>query len=214
MRPFVGFNTSLEDNDWKIRLTYTTTNTAFIKAPADPLVNALNQVPQALWPQAAGLHDRLKGVDTQTHYFSVGFSYDKYNWVVQSEFALIASRWVSVDMTNGYLSAGRRFGPVTLYTVGSYARSNSQPRVDQNQLFSADLQGLATATQNLLNAVHIDQNTVSVGLRWDFHPRAALKAQWDHTWTRKHGGGLLDLKIPLDHDITLNTFSANLNFVF
>ncbi len=214
MRPFVGFNTSLEDNDWKIRLTYSTTNTAFIKSPANPFVNALNRVPQTAWPQAAALHDRLKGVNTQTHYFSVGFSYDKHNWVVQSEFALIASRWVSVDMTNGYLSAGRRVGPVTFYTVGSYARSSSHPRVDQNQIFSADLLDLATVTQNLLNALHIDQNTVSVGLRWDFHPKAALKAQWDHTWTRKHGGGLLELKKPLDHDITLNTFSANLNFVF
>lgn len=214
MRPFVGFNTSLEDNDWKIRLTYSTTDTAFIKAPADPLVNALNLVPQALWPQASALHDRLKGVDTQTHYFSAGFSYDKHNWIIQSEFSLIASRWASVDMTNGYLSVGRRIGPVTLYTVGSYARSSSRPRVDQNQILSADLRDLAFATQNLLDAVRIDQNTVSVGLRWDFYPRTALKLQWDHTWTRKHGGGLLDLKKPLDHDITLNMFSANLNFVF
>jgi len=103
----------------------------------------------------------IKRRDTQTHYFSAGFSYDKHNWVVQSEFALIASRWASIGMTNGYLSAGRRIGPVTLYTVGSYARSNNQPRVDQNQIASADLQGLAIATQNLLNAVHIDQNTVS-----------------------------------------------------
>ncbi|MBX3631130.1 MAG: hypothetical protein KF908_14730 [Nitrosomonas sp.] len=214
MRPFVGFNTSLEDNDWKLRFTYTTTDTAFIKSPTDSLVNALNQVPQTIWPQAAVLYDQLKGINTQTHYFSAGFSYDKHNWVVQSEFALIASRWIGVDMTNGYLSAGRRIGPVTFYTVGSYAKSGSHPRIDQNQHFPADLEGLATATQNLLNALHIDQNTVSVGLRWDFHPKAALKAQWDHTWTRKHGGGLLELKKPLDHDITLNTFSLNLNFVF
>lgn len=214
MRPFVGFNTSLEDNDWKIRFTYATTDTSFIRAPADPLINALNQVPQALWPQAGRLHDRLKGINTQTHYLSAGFSYDNYNWVVQSEFSLIASRWVSVDMNNGYLSVGRRVGPMTFYTVGSYAKSNSRPRVDQSQIFSANLQGLAVATQNLLNAVNTNQNTLSVGVRWDLHPKAALKAQWDHTWTRKNGGGLLDLKKPLDHDITLNTFSVNLNFVF
>lgn len=214
MRPFVGFNTSLEDNNWKVRLTYTTTDKASIRVPADPLVKALYQVPQAAWPQAGYLFNRLKGVNSQAHYFSVGFSYDKHNWVVQSEFSLIASQWTSINMTNSYLSAGWRFGPVTFYTVGSYAKSNARPRVDQSQIHAPELLGLATATQNLLNAVHIDQNTLSVGARWDLHPQAALKIQWDHTWSRKHGGGLLELKKPLDHNIQLNTFSANLNLVF
>lgn len=214
MRPFVGFNTSLEDNNWKVRLTYATTDTASIRSPVDPLLNALNQVPQTSWPQASALYNRLIGVNKQTHYYSAGFSYDNHDWVVQSEFSLMTSKWLSVNMTNGYLSVGRRFGPVTFYTVGSYAKSRDNPRVDRTQIITSGIEGLVSVTEDLLNAVHTDQNTVSLGFRWDLHPQAALKAQWDHTWVRKHGGGLMVLKEPLDHDITLNTFSLNLNFVF
>ena len=214
MRPFVGANASLESDNWKVRLTYATTNTSRLDTPFQSLLNTLNQIPQTAWPQAASLRNSLTGKDKQTHYYSIGLAYDDSQWTVQSEFAMMTSKWISLDMTNGYLSVGRRFGSVTLYTVGSYAKSGKRLRIDPTQITVSGLDSLASTTQLLADASHTDQNTISLGARWDFYPRMALKAQWDHTWVRKNGGGLLLLIEPLDQAITLNTFSLNLNFVF
>lgn len=215
MRPLFGANASFETNYWKTRISFATTNVASTRnAALDRLLGALDQVPPSLWPQAAGLSDEISGEGNRVNYYSIGMSYDKDAWLVQSEFALTDSKWPSVAITNGYLSVGRRVGPVTFYTIGAYAKSLDKPTRVTPQLSDPALNQLQVITQNSMNAVHFDQNTVSLGMRWDFHPKMALKAQWDHTWVRKNGGGLLILKKPLDHDTTLNIFSLNLNFVF
>ncbi len=105
-------------------------------------------------------------------------------------------------------------GPVTFYSIGAYAKTLDKPVEITPQLSQPALSQLQMVTHDSMNAIHIDQNTFSLGMRWDFHPQMALKAQWDHTWVRENGGGLLILREPLDRDITLNTFSVNLNFVF
>lgn len=215
MRPLFGANASFETNHWKTRITFATTHVASTRNVAlDRLLGALDQVPSSLWPQAAGLTREISGEGDQVYYYSIGMSYDKDAWLVQSEIALTDAKWPSVALTNGYLSIGRRVGPVTFYTVGSYAKSLDKPTRVTPQLSDPALNQLQVATQNSMNAIHIDQNTFSLGARWDFHPKMALKGQWDHTWVRKNGGGLMILREPLDHDTTLNIFSINLNFVF
>lgn len=215
MRPLLGANASFETDHWKTRLTFATTNVVSTRNPAlNRLLGALDQVPSSVWPQAADLSSLISGENNQAYYYSIGMAYDKNAWLIQSEFAVTDSAWPSVAMTNGYLSIGRRVGPVTFYTVGAFAKSLDKPERVSPQLADPALNQLQVITQNSMNAVHVDQNTFSLGMRWDLHPKMALKAQWDHTWVRKNGGGLLILKEPLDDNTTLNIFSLNLNFVF
>ena len=61
-------------------------------------------------------------------------AYDKNAWLIQSEFAVTDSAWPSVAMTNGYLSVGRRVGPVTFYTVGAFAKSLVNLNVSRRNL--------------------------------------------------------------------------------
>lgn len=215
-RPFFGANASLETDHWKFRLTYVRTEIHSTRNQQfKQLLGALNQVPQTLWPQAAAISDHISAEGKLSSYYAAGVTYDKNAWLIQSEFSWLDSNWPSVNMTNGYLSAGRRIGPVTLYSVGAYAKSLDNPlHIDANPANPDWLNRLQTGTRNALNATLIDQNSFSLGVRWDLNPQTALKAQWDHTWVRKHGGGLLILKEPLDKNITLDTFSVNLNFIF
>ncbi len=215
MRPLFGAIASFEADYWKARITFATTKVASTRnIQLDRLLGALDQVSPSVWPQAPELSDLISGEGDQVYYYSIGMSYDKNAWLVQSEFALTDSEWPSVALTNGYLSLGRRVGPVTFYSIGAYAKSLDNPVAITPQLSQPALNRLQMATHDSMNAIHIDQNTFSLGMRWDFHPQMALKAQWDHTWVRKNGGGLLILREPLDRNITLNTFSVNLNFVF
>lgn len=85
-------------------------------------------------------------------------------------------------MTQGYLSTGHRIGPVTLYSVGSYARSLDDPlHISADPEASSGVDRLKTIAQNAFNRTLVDQNTFSLGARWELNPQMALKAQWDHT---------------------------------
>jgi len=215
MRPIFGAIASLETNHWKARATFATTHIDETRSTQlSQLLTTLDQVPPPLWPKAQSYSDLINGEGNQAYYYSLGFSYDKHNWLAQSEFAITDSAWPSVALTNGYLSLGRRIGPVTFYTVGSYAKSLNEPRTSASRSTVPEINALQGITESSFNAVLVNQNSFSLGLRWDFHTNMALKAQWDHTWVRKNGGGLLILREPLDHDTELNIFSLNLSFVY
>lgn len=96
-----------------------------------------------------------------------------------------ADQWLFKCWSSG------RTRPVTFYSIGAYAKSRDKPGRVLPQLAGPELNQLQVMTQSSMNAVHIDQNTVSLGTRWDLHPKMALKAQWDNTWLRKNGGLLL-----------------------
>lgn len=214
MQPFAGFKASLETDYWTAHLAYATTLTTKQRTDFDQQTDFLRQIPHSIWPQASSLANHFSAEGKQTHYLTAGFSYDNSRWVAQSEFAWLKTKWLDTNMTNGYLSVGRRIGPVTLYTVGSFAYSGKKYRIDNSQISQPFIAAIANELEGIANIGRIDQNTVSVGARWDFYPRMALKAQWDHTWVREQGGGLQLLTAPLDHNIQVNTFSANLNIVF
>ncbi len=215
-RPFFGANVSLETDHWKFRMTYATAEVHSARNQQfRQLLNALNHVPASLWPQAAEISDHISAEGKQTGYYSAGVAYEKNAWVVQSEFSWFDSKWPSVNGTNGYLSVGHRFGPVTAYSIGSYAKSLDSPlHFNPDPSTPEGVAQLQQQTQLAFNRTLVDQNTFSLGARWDLNHQTALKAQWDHTWVRKDGGGLLILKESLDQDITLDTFSVNLNFIF
>ncbi len=214
-RPFYGANASFETDSWKFRLIHAATDVTAVRSPLTGLLDTLNQVPQDAWPQAARFSSKLDGVGKRISYYSAGLAYDDNNWLVQSEVAILSSKWDSINLRNGYVSVGRRFGPVTFYSIAANAKSLDKPtQVTTPLVSSPTLNSLESLTRNAFNAPHINQSTVSLGLRWDLYPKVALKAQWDHTWVKKNGGGLLIIKEPLNKDITLNIFSLNLNFIF
>ncbi len=212
--PIVGANTTFESMHWKVRLSAATAELDSFKSPVDSLLYALEQTPVSIWPETSGFINKLNGDKKQVSFLSAGLAYDKNSWLFQSEAALAASKWPAASMYTGYASLGRRFGPVTFYSVVSGAKTlDRKTTVTSPILPLPQLEVLQTVTQDALNAGRINQQTVSVGARWDIHPQVALKAQWDHTWIRRHGGVLLQNEL-LDRDITLNIFSANISFVF
>lgn len=215
-RPFFGANASLETDHWKFRLTYATAEVHSLRnQPFHQLLGALNSIPSNLWPQAGTIADYVSAEGKQSSYYAAGIAYDKNAWVIQSEFAWLDSKWQSANMTNGYLSVGHRIGPVTFYSVGSYAKSLNAPmHLDPDPATPLNIVRLQEITEIAFNRTRSDQNTFSLGARWDLNHQTALKAQWDHTWVRENGGGFLILREPLKQDITLDTFSVNLNFIF
>lgn len=212
--PIVGGNVVYDSLHWKARLSFASAEVDEIKNPGDPLLEALKQTPSVIWPQAQDYFNKLNGENKRINYLSAGIIYDKNNWIIQSEAAWAFSRWINGSMFTGYASAGRRFGPFTIYSTVSGAKTlGEKTTVTQPLLPLPQFNELQQATQTALNSMRIDQQTFSLGARWDVHPQVALKAQWDHTWIGKHGGLLLQNEL-LNQNTELDIFSLNLSFIF
>lgn len=66
-----------------------------------------------------------------------------------------------------------------------------------------------------INSVRIDQETYSLGVRWDVSPYIALKAQFDHVVINPYGYGLWTSSVErLDASSRVQVFSLNMNFIF
>jgi hypothetical protein len=171
--------------------------------------------------QAAELRRNILSGDKSVIYASMGAAYERNAWLLNAEVLSTRSEHVQLAVNAGYVMVGRRFGNVTLHSTVGRARtrlaamstpqwaSALAPYLGPN--LAQQAQALGSLSTDLVNSVRVDQRTLSLGLRWDFHPRMALKAQWDQThvqpngvvlWSGRESGG------------RANAYSVTLDFVF
>lgn len=139
---------------------------------------------RAFGPQGEGIADRYSVHRKRADIVTVGASYQVADWFVMAEGARSNTRSLFGAHSAWFLSAGRRFGDFTPYV--SYARlsrddAKSAAGLDTSGL-PPDLAAIATQLNAVLNATlgaAAEQRTTSVGVRWDFRPRMAVKVQWD-----------------------------------
>jgi hypothetical protein len=210
-----SYGTSLtwESDHWQARLGLVAGTVDNSLSSTKPLIEGLNAIPAFLWPEAGEVADRLDSKDKRTTYYSAGVRYDHHPWVVEAEASYTDSDLLTLPVASGYLSVGRRKGPVTLYGMAAMVRNPDGRRVAPEAplpQFSPLRQGI----QVTYDTTHIDQHSLSLGLRWDIRHDLALKAQWDHHWIEPYGGGLWAQERPFTEQRELDTFSINFNFVF
>jgi hypothetical protein len=171
--------------------------------------------------EAAYLSEQSRFKDIALRYFSLGAAYDDGTWFGQAELSSVRTENTFVPQTdNGYAVIGRRFGtwsPFVMLGMSRPDRKLLKPTNDWSPL-GAGAAGLqATTYQQIVNSTRFDQETLSLGTRWDVHPRAAIKLQWDHTkvngdgyaaWFRTPG------YLPRDRSSSVNLFTISMDFVF
>lgn len=198
LKPAWGGSLTFENEHWRLKIGGTRVR---IDSPLDaskPLLDALNNPAlQALWPAAAGYADTLDVQGKTFSYYSLGASYDGIDWQVSGEFGYFTSEWAPVSNTSSaYASIGRHFGPVTPYVLFSMVRPAHDVRIIEPPpstsipALDAQLLLLSGGVQSAFQSVRFEQNTLSVGARWDVHPNIALKLQWDHSEIDASGSSL------------------------
>jgi hypothetical protein len=105
----------------------------------------------------------------------------------------------TTNLKAGYVSVGRRLGEFTLFGIVSGANSGAAAVATPawGGLLAPVIGPAAAQQVQVLGATaayaasqSIRQSTYSLGGRWDFHPRMALKVQWDHVQIKANGGFL------------------------
>lgn len=178
---------------------------------------------QALGQQAGGIDALMDPYDgTNLTYTSIGFDAYLDRWRLMGE-------WVRVDPDSDLLGLHQGFQLTAGYSLGewtpyvSFARFRRQSEhLDTRALSPTGLNptldaGLAYAQAELDSlARYADDSsqTISLGVRWDFHEKMDLKVQYDHFTTLNQWtpGSLSAETLPFDNRVNLITVGIDVIF--
>lgn len=219
---------SREDDGLLLKASYSRARSSFTGVPAlqslDQGLAALQALPvPAVAQEAAVLRDNVVFTDRFSDYLALGASYEQGPWWLHAEVNRLGGELINSNGWRAYGSLAYRFGRVTGYTVWGRALPAGAPIAAPSDWAAtlAPLVGDAMAQQALMlgtaaaqasNASRIDQRTNSLGLRWDFDARMAVKLQWDHSRIHPAGSGLWERGTPAA--AKADVLSATLDFLF
>lgn len=152
----------------------------------------------------------MKG--TRSAYDSIGIAYDDGSWQVQAALNAVTHGTVLTENSNaGYVTVARRIGNVNPFIGYSWALSTAKS-------LNSGLNGPAAAVVDpviaqVLQRSHQNQQTSTLGLRWDFARNLDLKAQLDFVQGDAASSLLYDHQQPA-WDGRTTVFSLAMDFVF
>jgi hypothetical protein len=226
LEPLFGLMLSRESDGLLLRVSAIKTRFSNTLKMLQPLVNGLQgldglPVPEVV-AQANSLDSLLSYKDVDINYVAAGAQYDQHDWLFTAEInhAQVVAHPTS-SFSSGYVSLGRRFGPISVFGIESVAvRTGSllttpdwaTPLAPFGPAVAQQAQYLASAATLAVNSLTGQQHTTSVGARWDITAQLALKTQWDHIQTDASGGELWGISTAAA--AAGNVFSVVLDFVF
>lgn len=211
---------SRQAGPWRLQAGLSGFRSADEAVPLSALHSGLDQLAGLKLPgvsaEAAQLrHDTSLG-DVRIRYYTLGAAYDDGTWLGQAELGYSQTTTaITTASRNGYLAIGRRVGEFTPYLMFSASRPDkaaATPSSDWGAIGQREFQNLA---YYVANSTRQDQETLSLGSRWDFDSRAALKLQWDHSRIHPLGYALWFRSLETNYRAsTVNLFTVSLDFVF
>jgi hypothetical protein len=187
------------------------------------LLGSLNKVAAGYkFPQAAQLATDIDVRDKKASFTSLGATLDWNNIVAQSEFAKRKTDSYINDTTSWYVMGGYRIGKFLPYY--SHAKLSIDGNVNNGMPAAcpAGYPAACTPTLVALNGVVAnlrytgvsqgEQQTDTIGLRWDFHSSVALKVQFDRVRPNKAAGLLINAQPGFKGPVTVGAVA--LDFVF
>ncbi|WP_371323733.1 hypothetical protein VX159_15285 [Dechloromonas sp. ZY10] len=160
-----------------------TLQAAAVYADAQLQMPAIDRVGQLIAmenPEVA--REYLVGTVNGLWYGGLGMRYERAGWLLMSEIGATQLQRISLrDRVGGYLTLGHTWGNWTPYVT--YARNRTSSPLQENRLHGP----AAQAANALLARRDSNQQSWSLGVRWDFAAGMALKAQWDSVRPETYG---------------------------
>jgi len=187
-----------------------------LRAWLEKIASATQKSSPNISAEAADLSRQLVFQGGRVSYATLGTVYDDGRWFAQAELGHSTSTSsIGTSGNMAYVGAGRRWGDWAAFARYSVAQQGNTVRSASADWRVLGLQNVQAKAIGALNAARIDQATLSLGGRWDFHKQAALKLQWDATQVNPYGYALWwhDEQIGASAS-RVNLLSATLDFVF
>jgi predicted porin len=179
-RDSMGFSATTAYGAWTARASYQQTRLTIEN------MNALFDAFRQFGSEGRAIAETYDVDGGPFRFYSVGGQYESGDWFFMAEWGGSESDSVVGERRAWYVSGGYRFGEVTpflTYSTVTSPRPHSDPGLTVGNYppeLAASAAGLNLALNGLL-ASKPTQDTVSLGLRWDFAQNLDLKLQFDHS---------------------------------
>jgi hypothetical protein len=224
----IGLAFDLQSMNWDIAVNHT--HLKFDSQEAEPLIFGINQLNSLvptfsdIWPNALDFANDIKLDNSKGNYLSVSGQYRFNNVTVISELAKTSNNSLASKGTDsGYLSGIYHNNTHNFFASIAFSQTEKfdldASGINLNAL--AQIPGgteLYVGSQLLLNYYSINQQTMSVGWRWDYDENMSFKLQLDHTQIDE--GGSTFWQPPTEDDMThsrtghVNALFANVSFSY
>ena len=171
-----GLSMTYDKNHWNMQARYTHAEIGNNGLAASLLAEQILSVPDPLWPDKEAFANQLLLKGTWAEYFS--FSGQKYwqNWLLSFELARVVSEnTLTATLNSGYVSAAYQMNNHTFY--GIYAQTSADNYDFDEPIDTSYFPELITGIERLMNFYSSNQNTFSLGWRWDIKTNVASKLQ-------------------------------------
>jgi hypothetical protein len=212
-----GGKLAYEYGNWNASMGFNYSLNTSEPALSQSLFDALNSsLVNAVWPGAQSLVQQIAIKNKATQHSSIGLAYDDGLWLAQMEASYIHSDLSNIySVASGYFSAGRRFGKVTLYSLYGISESlHSRVKLSNPLVPVPAIVELRNSVDQILNNNGVDEQSVSIGLRWDVHENIALKTQLSHYWLGNNGASLWLKPASGSTPDNVNVWSVGMDFMF
>lgn len=173
LQNLAGVSWELGQDWYRFRAAYFSAKVTIDTAALNPLFDGLT---------ASGLGDLAREMDFDDDkgtFFGLGLTVDRNNIIAVVEYNKVdVSGSLFAKRTNYFASVGYRINEFTPFV--SYEREDWDAKSDIYQPFLPVLPspGLRELVVGAVEGQAADTNTLNLGLRYDFHPSAAFKAQY------------------------------------
>lgn len=171
-------------------------------------------------PPGAAIASRYSLDGRKVDFLALGTQYDPGAWFAMAEWARFDTHSILGLRTAWYASAGARVGAWTPYVTYASVET-AGPRTDPGlpvSMLPPQAAPIAAQLNAALNAQLASaplQDTVSIGVRWDFARNAALKLQYDRVDLGAGSSGtFVRLQPGFELGGKVGIFSAAVDFVF
>jgi Gram-negative porin len=205
-----GLGIRVERGPWTARASWFQSRFTYRSPTTELLATSLHDAAAAL-PGALELANEISSVDKRLVFASVGVAYDGERTFFQAEYGRRKSETFLASTNAWYATLGYRFGNVMPHLTVSGVNVTSRTTQDVIP-GTGRLAPLAASVNSLLSAQDVRQETLALGMRWQFRKNADLKVQWDHV--RLPGGAVGNFHGTPGFADSVNVYSAALDFVF
>ncbi len=211
----IGVSLSFDHFNWVIHAKHSQVKIANEPESNALLASGISQIPDFLWPNSQAFAQSILMKGKEVTYSSISGQYQWSNWLASAEMSRIASESEVVpEITSGYAALSYQINSHQFYGIYAYTDSRTydfnEPGVNEPVL-----EEVIHATNTLMNFYAPNQDTISLGWRWDITNYMASSLQWNYT-TLSEGGSTLWINKSEHHDEEdkINTFFLTLSMVF
>ncbi|MFK8079491.1 MAG: hypothetical protein AB8B97_04335 [Granulosicoccus sp.] len=210
LKLIVGFNLIAETDHWRWRVTH---NMGKLNIYSDDLLALGQGLEQAsvLFPPLGEVAENFNDEHKDVTFSGIGVEYEQGDFFMNAELTTRTVDQFLPDTSAWYVAVGYHMGSISPYAYVSKLHQSSKDSIEFPDI--PTLQEAAIAVDRIYASA--DQQSVAAGLRWDFRPNVALKAQIEHLTFENNGISFSreNDEVPAGSD-SANLFSLAFDFIF